>query len=256
MKQLIWSELERTFKRKKTIIMLIVYLLLLGFECLFLFAMGGTTFFDPEHDVKMDSLNSSTLYLRDLAFFLTFILIPMLVVDSFNGEYASGALRLVLIRPQSRLQLFLAKWFIQCFLFFGVLVITGVTGFLFGKIVMPNVEYTVFLGGHDVDAMGAFLYTLKFYGIAFAIFLTIITLASLVSVLMPNAILSYVGLIAILIGSVYASDQLLFFFSLTDSIFYQLSGTSSENFLFLLFPILGLSIIINIMIWKKKEWIG
>jgi ABC-type transport system involved in multi-copper enzyme maturation permease subunit len=256
MKQLILSEIERTFKRKKTIIVLFVYLFLLGFECLFLMMGGGTSFFDAEHSVQMNSLNSPTLYLRELAFVLTLIFIPMLVVDSFNGEYTSGALRFVLIRPQSRLKLFFAKWCVQGLLVIIALLLTWGTGLLFGKLLMPNVEQTVFLGRESVGQLGAFLYTLKFYGISFAIFMTVVTVASLVSVLMPNSILSYIGLIVILIGSVYASDQLMFFFSVTESIFHQLSGKSSENFLFLLFPILGLSIIINIMIWKKKEWIG
>ncbi|MEK1829881.1 hypothetical protein AAAC51_14640 [Priestia megaterium] len=57
--------------------------------------------------MKIDSLNSAPLLLRDLSFAITFIVIPMFVADSFNGEYTSGALRMVLIRPHHRVKLFL-----------------------------------------------------------------------------------------------------------------------------------------------------
>ncbi len=112
------SELERTFKRKKTAAVLAVYAGLLAVIWLFLFQMGGISFFDADHDVKIDSLNSAPLFLRELSFVITFIVIPMFVADSFNGEYTSGALRMVLIRPHHRLKLFFVKWTVQCLLVF------------------------------------------------------------------------------------------------------------------------------------------
>ncbi|MFP3434507.1 hypothetical protein SB781_32615, partial [Paraburkholderia sp. SIMBA_061] len=81
------SELERTFKRKKTAVVLGVYTGLLAFSWFFFFQRGGISFFDAAHDVKIDSLNSAPLLLRDLSFAITFIVIPMFVADSFNSEY-------------------------------------------------------------------------------------------------------------------------------------------------------------------------
>jgi ABC-type transport system involved in multi-copper enzyme maturation permease subunit len=250
------SEFERTFKRKKTAVVLAVYAGLLAFIWFFLFQMGGISFFDADHAVKIDSLNSAPLVLRELSFVITFIVIPMFVADSFNGEYTSGALRMVLIRPHHRLTLFFVKWTVQCLLIFLILCITWLVGTCLGKVAMPNVNETTFLGGQAVGTVGAFLYSLKFYGICFCIFIAVISIASIISVLMPNSILSYVATIGALIGSVYVSDKLSFFFSVTDSVFHELSRSNSEFLLNLLFPILLISLIINLIVWKKKEWVG
>ncbi|MFP8644299.1 ABC transporter permease [Priestia aryabhattai] len=250
------SELERTFKRKKTAVVLAVYVGLLAFIWFFLFRMGGTSFFDAAHDVKIDSLNSAPLFLRELAFVITFIVIPMFVADSFNSEYTSGALRMVLIRPHHRVKLFFVKWAVQCLLVFLLLSLTWVVGTVVGKVAMPHVNETMFLGGQTVGTVGAFLYSLKFYGICFCIFMAVISIGSILSVLMPNSILSYVATIGALIGSVYVSDKLSFFFSVTDSVFHELSKSNSEFLVNLLFPILLISFIINLFVWKKKEWVG
>ncbi|WP_044641197.1 ABC transporter permease [Risungbinella massiliensis] len=255
MKQIVWSEFERTFKRKKTMVLLIVYAGLLALECLFLSSMR-TGFFDAENSVQVDSLNAATLFFRDISFFVNFILIPMLVVDSFNGEYTSGALRMVLIRPVSRAKLFLAKWSVQYFIILAIICITWLTGTLFGRFAMPNVESTVFLGNEAVSSFGAFLYTLRFYGIALLIYMSLISVGSFISVLMPNPILSYVGYIGVLVGAIYASDQFIFLLAVTDSIFQQLSHVNAEGFLVTLSVLLIVSIIMNLGLWKKKEWMG
>lgn len=251
------SELERTFKRKKTAAVLAVYVGLLAFIWFFLFRMGGgTSFFDAAHDVKIDSLNSAPLFLRELAFVITFIVIPMFVADSFNSEYTSGALRMVLIRSHHRVKLFFVKWAVQCLLVFLLLSLTWVVGTVVGKVAMPHVNETTFLGGQTVGTTGAFLYSLKFYGVCFCIFMAVISIGSILSVLMPNSILSYIATIGALIGSVYVSDKLSFFFSVTDSVFHELSKSNSEFLVNLLFPILVISLIINLFVWKKKEWVG
>ncbi|MED3879739.1 ABC transporter permease [Priestia megaterium] len=253
---LFMSELERTFKRKKTAVVLGVYIGLLAFIWFIFFQRGGISFFDADHDVKIDSLNAAPLLLRDLSFAITFIVIPMFVADSFNGEYTSGALRMVLIRPHHRLKLFFVKWTVQCLLVFIILCITWVVGTCLGKIAMPHVNKTTFLGGHTLGTLGALLYSLKFYGICFCIFIAVISIGSILSVLMPNSILSYVVTMGALIGSVYVSDKLSFFFSVTDSVFHELSKESSEFLVNLLFPILLISLIINLFVWKKKDWVG
>ena len=132
MEGLLLSEYERTFKRKKTIIGLLFYCFILAFECFFLFLMDGISFYDAQHSVQLNSINTAPFFLRELGLFINFILIPMFVVDSFNGEYTSGALRLVLIRPQKRIKLFLAKWIVQASLFLAIILFTWLIATIFG----------------------------------------------------------------------------------------------------------------------------
>lgn len=73
---------------------------------------------------------------------------------------------------------------------------------------------------------------------------------------MFNFILFYVVIIGVLIGSVYVLDKLSFFFFVIDFVFYELSRLNFEFLVNLLFLILFISFIINLFVWKKKEWVG
>lgn len=251
----IWiSELERTFKRKKTWIGIFMYLALIGLECVFLTTVGGRSFYHPDHMVMLNSLNTAPFFLRELGLFLIFILIPMFVVDSFNGEYTSGAYRLVLLRPQNRTVLFMMKVSVQAMILFGLLLITWIVGMIYGKLAFIEVTEVSFFHTAPLQSIEAFIYVGKFYAIAFLILLSIIIIGSLISVLMPNAILSYIGMIGFLIGSIYVSDKFSFFLNFTYSIF-QVLGQQNDSLLILVCFIIFISYIINVVVWKRRDWI-
>lgn len=252
----IWiSELERTFKRKKTWVGLIVYILLLGFECLFLYMVGGQSFYDPDHVVKLNSLNTAPFFLRELGLFIIFVLLPMFVVDSFNGEYTSGAYRLVLLRPRGRAALFAVKWGVQAAIIFCLLCITWFVAAIYGHLVFPEVNEVSFLNTGELQSSEAFIYVLTFYSIALLVLLAVLTIGSLISTVMPNVILSYIGVIGFFIGGMYISDHFSFFITFTDSIF-QVLGKQNMTLIPLAFSIVLISAILNIMIWTKRDWMG
>src|SRR5690625_5014213 len=249
------SELERTFKRKKTWIGILIYFILLGLECLFLFMVDGKSFYNPGHSVMLNSLNTAPFVLRELGLYFLFVLIPMFVVDSFNGEYTSGAYRFILLRPQARSKLFIAKLAIQGAIIFCLLTITCLVGMIYGKLVFPKVSEVSFLNTDPFQPLEAFIYVLKFYMIAFLILMAVITIGSLISVLMPNVILSYVGIIGFLVGSIYVSEHLSFFLTFTDSIF-QVLGKQNDSLILLVLLFILISYIINVTVWKKRDWMG
>ncbi|MFJ7973670.1 ABC transporter permease [Psychrobacillus sp. NPDC096389] len=255
MKKIWISEFERTFKRKKTWIGIVIYIALIGLECLFLTLIDGRSFYDPDHIVMLNSLNTAPFLLRELGLFHLFILIPMFVVDSFNGEYTSGAFRFILLRPQERIKLYIVKWGVQGTITFSLLLITCLVGTMYGRLFFPLVSEVSFFNTDSLMPFGAFVYVLKFYGISFLILLAVITIGSLISVLMPNVILAYVGIIGFLIGSIYVSDHLSFFLTFTDSIF-QVLGKQNDTLLLLVLLIILISYIISIIVWKKRNWMG
>lgn len=116
--RIIRSEWQRMWARKKTKVLLFGYLGLLLLMCRFLSAFK-VSFYDPAHDVSLNSLNTAPFLFRELSFFLVFILVPLLAVDSFNGETRSGALRMVLIRPLARWRILAAKWALQAIVLAG-----------------------------------------------------------------------------------------------------------------------------------------
>lgn len=252
----IWkSEVERTFKRKKTSVGILIYFLLVALEGLFLYGVNGISFYNPDEEVMLNSLNTAPFFLRELGPFLIFILIPMFVVDSFNGEYSSGAFRLVLLRPQERLKLFIVKLGVQCMIIFGLLFVTCLVGMIFGKLVFPDVSEVSFFQTAVLQPVEVFVYTLKFYTISFLILFAVIIIGSLISVLMPNVILSYIGILVFLAGSIYVSDTFVFFLTFTDSIF-EVLGSQNDTLLLFVCLLIGISYIMNVIVWKKRNWMG
>lgn len=61
MNRILLSEYERTFKRKKTTIGIGLYFVLVALECVFLYLTGGTSFYDADHSVQLNSINTAYL---------------------------------------------------------------------------------------------------------------------------------------------------------------------------------------------------
>ena len=247
MKYILLSEWERTFKRKKTWAGIIIYILLITLECCFLYAIGGRSFYNPDDVVMLNSLNTSPFFFRELGIFLIFILIPMFVVDSFNGEYTSGAYRLVLLRPKSVIQLYISKLFVQGLILFGLLFLTFLISNIYGHIVFPDVKETTFYNTSSITTFQSYIYILVFYSIAYSILFTVLIVGSLISILMPNSILSYITILLFLIGIIYISDKFTFFLTPSDSIF-EVMGGQNDTLILIVFSLIIFSFIINILI--------
>lgn len=256
MKSLLFSEYERMFKRKKTSVGIGIYFFILALQCLFLYLVGGISFYDMDHSVQLNSINTAPFFLRELGLLINFILIPMFVVDSFNGEYHSGALRLVLIRPQKRVSLFLAKWVVQASLFLALTFLTWLIATIYGQFVMPHVNETTFFNTESMNKFEGMFYTIKFYGITYAIFLCVISISAFMSIVMPNPIMAYMGTVVYLIGGIYISDQFIYFVIVSDSIFSVLGNPGQYGFYTSLFFLFVISHIMNVGIWNRKQWMG
>lgn len=252
----VWlSEWQRVFKRKKTIVGIVIYLLLVGLEALFLYAVGGVSFYNKDQDVLLNNLNTAPFFLRELGMFLVFILIPMFVSDSFNGEYTSGAYRLVLLRPQGRFMLFIAKLGVQAAIVVCLLAATWLIATAFGIVVFPSVQEVSFYNTIPLQPLQASIYVLAFYVIAFLVLFAVICVGSAISSIMPNSILSYVGTVGFLIGCTYLSEYFFIFFQVSDTIFEILSQQQLASLL-LIVSLIAISYIINAQVWKKRDWLG
>ncbi|MCM3761417.1 ABC transporter permease subunit [Alkalihalobacillus oceani] len=252
----VWiSECERMFKRKKTKVVIMIYLLLVGLQALFLYIVGGISFYNAEEAVSLNSLNTAPFFLRELAFFLTFVIIPMFVVDSFNGEHTSGAYRLVLLRPHERVMLLAVKLSVQGAVIFSLLLITWLLATFYGQLVFPQVEEVAFFQTGSLRPFQAVVYGIVFYLIAFLILFAVISIGSVISSLMPNSILAYGGIVGFIIALLYVSEQFYFFVTMSDSIFLIMAELQVSTLMVILSLILG-SGIINIVLWKKRDWVG
>lgn len=250
------SEWQRIWARKKTKVLLFGYLALLLLECWFLYGMGGRAFYDAEHMVYLNSLNTAPFLFRELSLFLIFIFIPLLTIDSFNGEYRSGALRMVLIRPLARWRILTAKWMMQGMVLVTLTAVTMLTGVLFGMLVMPGVDTTTFYKTEAFGFGGAVGYILQYYLLALLILLVVSSISQLISLLMPNGVFSYLGVIVFLVGGLYVSSQMEFLLTASDSIFKQLAPQPEVHFIGLSFGFVIISLTLSFLIWSRRDFRG
>lgn len=248
------SEWERMWGRKKTKVVLLLFFIFLAFECVFLWGMGGRSFYDAERTVELNALNTAPFLLREMAVYMNFILIPMLVVDSFNEEVTSGALRLVLLRPVSHGKLVFAKWFVAALLLFVLNGLMLSVGTLFGRLAMPQVETVTYLNTATYGPLEALLFSVMFYGLAYVIFLAVAGISALISSVLPHPILAYVGIIGFLVGGIYVSSHLDFFFSMSDAIFHQLGGLRGVDMYGVALFCIVLGVIGTVWMWRRRDW--
>lgn len=249
------SEWERMWGRRKTKYTLLVFVFLLLFECLFLWRMTGRmSFYDPNHAVHLNSLNTAPFLLRELALYLHFVLIPMLVVDSFNAENTSGALRMVLLRPIAYTRLVMAKWLVLALLLLGLVLSMLMVGTLFAKLAMPYAETVTFLNTGTYTAAGAFVFSIRFYSIAYLVLLAVLGVGCFVSTVLPHPVLSYSAIVGFLIGSLYASSSFIFFLSPSDTIFQSIGGVQGPAMYWIALACAIMGCVMTLWIWRHRDW--
>ncbi|MBN2907958.1 ABC transporter permease subunit [Polycladomyces sp. WAk] len=251
MKDLVVSELERIWSRKKTAVSFGILGLLLVFMTFWL-QRGGIGFYDPLHTTRLNSVNFSVFLLKEISFVLSLILIPMMVADSFNGEYTSGAYRLVLIRPYARWQLLTAKWVSQAAVIGAMLAMILLYGLLAGAALFPHVETVPFFNRPEAEGYG---FVLLFYGWHALIFLALLGVGGLLSSVLPNTIVAFFGLIAFLVGAVYVSRQMVFFLKTGESVFKLMGGLGTSSVLALLAACLLFSCSMTYVLWGRRDWV-
>ncbi|OZB98175.1 ABC transporter permease [Paenibacillus sp. XY044] len=248
------SDWERMWKRKKTLISLLIFVFIVGFDCFFL-NMQKLGAFDNVSTVPLGTENFALFLLKEVSFFLVLIIGPMLIIDSMNGEYTTGQLRMVLIRPVSFAKLFLAKWLNLAVLLLLFTLVTFAVGEAFGYAFLPGADTVVFLNPeHRYGPVGAFFYCLTSYGLFYLILLAQLSLTSLICTLLPGVVLSYLGWIAAAVGALYVSDSLGFLLMGMDTVFKLTAGMYHNPFYLPLLMCLGSGIAVTMGIWQRRGW--
>ncbi|MDA1668143.1 ABC transporter permease [Bacillus cereus] len=253
MKNLLISEFQRIFSRRKTKILLIVFLILVVFDCIFL-NLGESIVYDRAGATgTLNNLNFPSLAGKEVFINLSLIIFPILFVDSFNGELASGSYRLICIRPVDRLRLIISKWIAQFSIVFLFLTITFVVSYVYGTYFVVHADNTTFLN-KDItyDSLGAFIYTVKFYFILLFISSSILIIASCVSVILSNPVLSFLLTLGIMVGSIYVNEKFSYFLSAGEAAFHLLAK-SNYTFYLLNGIIILFGALINIAVWRRKD---
>jgi ABC-2 type transport system permease protein len=98
------NETQKLFLKKKTIVSLLIIALISFLPAFFITSIKQKLIF-----IALDSINYPSIILSILTNLLLPLFIFMVSAELFSGEVADGTMKLVLIRPISRLKIFISK---------------------------------------------------------------------------------------------------------------------------------------------------
>lgn len=257
LKNLILSELQRLICRKRTIFLAIITLCSFLFICFFNFSFR-VGFYDPMTTTVLNRLNFPPFILRDFHLFLVLVFCPLLVVESFNKERRSGEYRMVMIRSYSKGQLYVAKVISLMMVMAVLTACLWLIGNLFSVLVFPSVNQTIFFTEQQsYSVIGAMLFSLGFYFTEFLMLVSVCGIISFVSLICPNAITSYLGVVFVLIMVGFGYTPMEFLIISTKNIFDLLLQMSQPWRVILnLGLILGIGLGGAALLYTKEDYLS
>ncbi|EJO5346945.1 hypothetical protein NRP93_001011 [Clostridium botulinum] len=255
MKELIISEFLRMKGRKKNkasfILILINFIFSISWYKTF---GGGIGFYTPDISIKINSLNAPIFVMKDLILILFLIVLPMLFVDSLSGEYESGAYRLILIRPYSKIKLWFSKLIVQSLFALVILVIFFILSVISGYILFPKATVTTFYNVPEVyNKLGAFIYNFKVLALMYFVSIAILALASLISSIISKSVAAFLLVISSLIAGIYIGHGFQVIFLPFHNIIRLLSLGERVNFYIPVIAYLVICGFLSILIFTRKD---
>lgn len=256
MKNLVISELERVWSRGKTKGLLILFIGLTIFWGVFM-KQSNIGFYDPETTMKLNSLNFGVFIVRDIHPLLVFVVLPMLYVDGFNGEYSLGYYRNVMVRPYEKWQFVASKIIAQMIVTFIIVLIMFVLTSILGEVFFDKVNSTEFFKvSGNFSFVGALIYRAKFYFVEFVILISVLSLSTLICSIIPNIVLAFMSIMGFFIGGIYVlGDDFFFFLSSGQDIFNVLGNVQSYKFYIIIVSFIVIGMASTLTLWKKKDFL-
>ncbi|ACA56347.1 ABC transporter permease [Clostridium botulinum] len=255
MKELIISEFLRMKGRKKNRVSFILILVNFIFSiCWYKIFGGGIGFYTSDISAKINSLNLPIFVMKDLVLILFLIVLPMLFIDSLSGEYESGAYRLILIRPYSKIKLWFSKLIVQSLFSLVIFAIFFILSVISGYILFPKATVTNFYNIPKVyDKLGAFIYNFKVVALMYFVSIAILALASLISSMVSKSVAAFLIVICSLIAGIYIGHGLQVIFLPFHNIIRLLSLGKRADFYMPVVSCLLICSFLSTLIFTRKD---
>ncbi len=255
MKKLIISELQRIWLNKKTSVLLALTIISTIINCVFRLMSPAGSYNAVDYSVKLNSLNFSPFVCQEVDLMLLYIVLPVIFIDSISYEQTIGAFRMYMTRPYKKYEFIISKWISLALTTLILLFTTFVVSTVFGYLFMPKVSTVKFYNiQQSFNSLGALLYIIRFYMVQFLVALFILSIASVISVIIPNPIISIFSVIGSIVILVYFMKAFDFLWRTAKYCFYTLGHMAplSNHITIVLGIIAGLAI--SMGVWMKKDY--
>ncbi len=234
--------------------LLLITLITTG-ACIYFLTLFDNGQFTPEVNTQLNAVNFSWFVLREVSFFVSLILTPILTIIMFNSEVKSKKYYLIMCRPFNRMKLLLSKWITLFMLMAGVTLFILLAGIIGGALLYSMPEYVQFFDDPiRYNIVEGYLYTIKYYTLFYFILVANICLCSSIALLMPNAMIAFFSTLFMFIMPVYFMDDFLYLLLPTQFIFESLSVEGLPNMYVLMFFTIALFVPISSLTWKNRDF--
>ncbi|PEL13692.1 ABC transporter permease [Bacillus sp. AFS017336] len=237
------NETQKLFLKKKTIVSLLLIALISFLPAFFISSIKQKLIF-----IAMDSIDYPSIILSILTNLLLPLFIFMVSAELFSGEVADGTMKLVLIRPISRLKVFISKNIAIAFYIISCLVMALLVSIISSMILKLHIDHTLYvISAYFVDVIPAVVF------MVFATFVVQFFKSS--STALISGILVYIG-IQILTLFISGLNNILFTNYLNWSHEWLSSGTLlfNLNHFFMLLGYMIVFFIIGYYFFDKQEY--
>lgn len=256
MRELVLAEYERIVQRKSTKILFLISIIfqIINFILFQIRWQIDTAIFKEGVEVALNSLNYPVMQLIDFNVLLVFVMLPLYFSESLSSELDSGAYKMVLLRPIKRWKLLVAKWISLATSYGLTLICVYLTKVFIGFMFLPKSRFTTyFLINNKLGVVHSIIYNLKYYLILFFIYLSILSITSLLSVVLRKPVLSFLGSSIFSIVLVYLFEPIFeILFKATDVAYYILAGKYNMINIYVLFSATIICFVISLWIWNRR----
>lgn len=181
MKRLLRSEWERLWKRKTTWLLFLSIPIILIASAKYLSMQNEAV--SPILAQYTVAWNFPILSLSEMLITAFQGIILILVVFSVTDEYRTGQIRMVLIRSYSFTEIMIAKFLVSIGAILLFFMTYFILSYLLGMVIFPTPEeFPLFYHDGLATAFEGLIYNLKFYGIAIATAITMISIMFFIAV--------------------------------------------------------------------------
>lgn len=119
---------------------------------------------------------------------------------------------------------------------------------------LPKVDNTIVLNMTGTfSATDMMIFNLKFYALELVVLICLLAISSIVSLIVPNAIIGAISTIVITVGLVYVHDKFDFLLVNLKRIFDVLTNVPNESFNLWAICMIAIGLIISIGVWNKRD---
>lgn len=187
--RLFLSEFERLIKRKSIWLAFLLIPFVCYGACIQLLKLNDTQ--GISSDALVSVYNFPVLSLQQFIPFLFNIFIIFVIALSVTAEYSSGEIRMVLIRPIKKENVFLCKLISIVLLVFLYLVVYLCCNYIVGYFMLNNIDKVMILDASNLlGVQESIIFTLKYYLTSFISLLPMIAVSYLIATLSKSVIVT------------------------------------------------------------------